>query len=497
MLNTSNDPHLEEALIRSNIAKDIPDLSKKNKIMLFIAISLVLLLAFALLLYIFSQRNDQSQEQSLKLVETAPTQSNNNNLNSNPMRYINNIARFTFVYPDYLGIQWSGVSEDPSDSSLIYVSPIENMGFEGMTVQISVPGVAGTYATQRELVRKGIIDYHASSIASYRYPENNQILEINTGTGGYVYVYEIAWSEDGKSGTDVIRVYPLESEQYPLTIEANQKGLPFLFIKYSKDNKLIYDPIVGTLVFIPTENKYVDIPIFGYVYEISDNHLAEIESELANYYGRYYVGGYNIWEQKKSGKMLAISDPSTETFGHFLFHDASGVHAQILASIDPGTCVELYANASNTIIPMSSTNLSNSLNFLSIVSVKKMDTLDCYSVYDINPLRHWSNNNDTGNNPLVEISSKIYSHKRPSFDIYYDYAIKITSATAQTYGYIDTRGVPTTEDEIFEVVILPSSVDMQKKFNLLEKSGKQVTLAGSFEWGYPESMVFRVTEIRE
>lgn len=170
--------------------------------------------------------------------------------NQNLKTYTNNIAGYSFEYPDTLGIQWadSGTETNPSDSGLIYLSPISSMGQDGMTFDTINPMTDKDYPTEGEQIRKEIIDYYASSTANFLYPENNKITQKPSKTGEYKY--EIEWSDitdssnssDGTSqdsGIIVMHVYPVKVN------ETNERR--FLQIYYSKDDSELYASTIESL----------------------------------------------------------------------------------------------------------------------------------------------------------------------------------------------------------------------------------------------------------
>ncbi len=93
--------------------------------------------------------------------------------------------------------------------------------------------------------------------------------------------------------------------------------------------------------------------------------------------------------------------------------------------------------------------------------------------------------------PTKTLKGKIERNKRPSFDISYDYRIKLSIPEINEN---DPRG---DGFETHSYVIIPANNTMRLQFEKIINSSKEISLEGFLVGGYAESLVLHVIDIRE
>ena len=167
--------------------------------------------------------------------------------------YTNKLGGYSFDYPSTLAIQWTGMSVDPADSEIIHIVPgAEIESATGMTIHISNP-VGPAYASEQELIEKGLLEYWSSSTSQFLTPENNTVTPIKTADR--TYTYEVSWKNDplygeAGEGVEVWTFYPLAQYTYPLT--TNVSEMPkILWVRYDKKDTDLYAEVLNSLQLKP------------------------------------------------------------------------------------------------------------------------------------------------------------------------------------------------------------------------------------------------------
>lgn len=184
---------------------------------------------------------------------------------------------------------------------------------------------------------------------------------------------------------------------------------------------------------------------------------------------------------------VMIQDTSSDPDGlaqYYLGYDVSEKNNTVLASLQSGSCVDLYVTEIKRGLVA---DYFDRINLLSIESVKPRTDLDCYLEFGNDLLQENPENK--------KITSQIYSAERGAYDIGYDYVIKIPWRVAETMGYSDSTGLSKDPNEIAEIIITAANTVVSKEIEISKRDGKKVTLEGTFGWGYAETMTFAVTKV--
>lgn len=235
-------------------ANDALQKAPKNKNALSFVIFGVLILALLISVGLFATRlNKTSEMQPVLSTNTASPISILEPTKQISSTYTNNLAGYSFDYPSTLAIQSTGMSENPADSDAIHIVPAEEIATaKGISISIYPPS-GQSYASERQLVEEGLVNYYASSTSQFLAPENNSISQVETVDGSYTY--EIAWKNDplygaAGEGIEVWTFYPLAQYTYPLTVSESEMPKT-LWVRYDKGDLDLYAPVLNSLKLKP------------------------------------------------------------------------------------------------------------------------------------------------------------------------------------------------------------------------------------------------------
>lgn len=432
----------------------------KKLLSLLSTVVVVALICLAAVLYFQSQSPELPTAPQPLNPGTTPPQT------QSLQKYTNQVAGFSFEYPDSLGLQWAGQSETPETAMLVNLSPKEDLGVKGLSFEIVNTPKAQAY-NSKELVVKSILDARVSSTAFYQNPQNNKVAETPQNDGSYWF--EVSWSNpaaaQNQTGSDIIRVYPIDNSLYPLSAEQSTQER-FLLVLYPKEKASLYEAIINSLQLADPIKKQL-----GYVFQVSDEHKAELQAAFAD------LG----LKSDFSGILFESYSPIDSSASHVIAYDTTGKFNPVFAKLTPGSCVsldirDLKLGVENTVY--------NGVGLATFTAVQPLDTFECYRKID-----------RSEDYPVVEVTSQVFAHKRPVFDIAEDYSIRVQAKVAESYGYEDMSGVPLDPDKMLEVAASPVSTAVAKDLYQAKLSKKPVTLKGSFEAGYSETMYFLVTAV--
>lgn len=242
----------------------------------------------------------------------------------------------------------------------------------------------------------------------------------------------------------------------------------------TKNDKVITNPTQ-----FPISNPSSTPPTIlgGKVFKVTEQQRQEI------------VANFSPFGVSNDFSGIMIQNTSTDPNGltqYYLGYDTSERNNVTLASLQSGSCVDLYVSEIKSGLV---SGYFDRINLLAIELVQPRADLDCYLEFGSNTLQENIENKT--------ITSQIYSSQRGAYDIAYDNVIKIPWGVAEALGYIDSSGRLKDPNAIAEIVITPANTAISKKIEMLKRGGKKTTLEGAFGWGYAETMTFSVMNILE
>ncbi len=178
----------------------------------------------------------------------------------------------------------------------------------------------------------------------------------------------------------------------------------------------------------------------------------------------------------------------------YLLYDLSGIHEnelqQLRSSDVAGKCISLYAMPDRSRQADPPTYV-DSLQVMYINKYEITEDLDCYHNKNSDTLVDHSDSYRE-----IELNAAIEGMTRPAFDIAYDYQVTLSKEQADALGYSDSSGIENEESGVVQIPIVTISSSILKELETAKRAQRQVSIKGNFEWGYAESMVFKVDNLK-
>jgi hypothetical protein len=286
------------------------------------------------------------------------------------------------------------------------------------------------------------------------------------------------------------------------------------------NKKTVFMIVVVTILISIILNCLVTFVFITYVYqtplkidtgEISTPETTQTQSDLITIEGRLIGIAETekelIIEAKKDygipydiPNLLLVNERDEMRPQYYLMYDPDNSISEVLpymASADVvdtynGKCAIFHVQKPILNQPDDPNNMYSAIQIVNIVEIQLAQNDNCYIDYPA------MNAADIEKKVYDVAEVKIKNNSRGVFDIGYDYSIvDMPYAKAVEMGYMDSSGLDLQEKpEYISVSLVAASGNILKLMEDVQSEDRLVTLSGSLQWGYAESMYMLVTNVR-